>query len=312
MTLMRERGVYFGDDYERTPSGLYVPGAAAAPARAERPVAVGLFVGAGGFDLGFHLAGWHVAAAVEYDIDATLTYLTNLGGPDTVLHIDLDLVPARRKDLAGFRSLLDEHGQVDEHGRIVVRCGDVWPHAGTGWIAHPAGDPDAPPDSDARPAVDEPAVEHFWLVDVRHLHGDEILHYLGRERGDLGCVLGGPPCQGFSMAGKRDIYDERNSLVFDFARLVVELYPQTMVMENVPPIVNMRTPEGVLVLDKLALILAEGGMGTADALKKTLLASSGAGGITRATSSRSRSTATVDDELEDEDTDDAVQEALFE
>ncbi|MFB8792584.1 MAG: DNA cytosine methyltransferase [Potamolinea sp.] len=59
-----------------------------------------------------------------------------------------------------------------------------------------------------------------------------------RKQSDIGnreidVVFGGPPCQGFSMIGKRDIDDSRNALVFHFIRLVLELKPKFFVMENV-------------------------------------------------------------------------------
>ncbi len=71
--------------------------------------------------------------------------------------------------------------------------------------------------------------------------------------------------------------DPRNSLVFDFARMVLEIFPKTMVMENVPEIVNMITPEGLPVIDTLTKILESGDFGYADRLKKILMASSGTG-----------------------------------
>ena len=52
--------------------------------------------------------------------------------------------------------------------------------------------------------------------------------------GEIDLVFGGPPCQGFSMIGKRLPNDARNNLVFDFCRLVKELQPRYFVMENVP------------------------------------------------------------------------------
>jgi DNA (cytosine-5)-methyltransferase 1 len=54
----------------------------------------------------------------------------------------------------------------------------------------------------------------------------------GDDRIDL--VIGGPPCQGFSIMGKRQPDDARNELVFEFCRLVKELQPRYFVMENVP------------------------------------------------------------------------------
>lgn len=52
--------------------------------------------------------------------------------------------------------------------------------------------------------------------------------------GAIDLVFGGPPCQGFSVIGKRNLEDVRNELIFHFCRLVKELQPQFFVMENVP------------------------------------------------------------------------------
>ena len=52
--------------------------------------------------------------------------------------------------------------------------------------------------------------------------------------GEIDLVFGGPPCQGFSIKGKRILNDERNHLIFHFCRLVTELSPRYFVMENVP------------------------------------------------------------------------------
>lgn len=60
---------------------------------------------------------------------------------------------------------------------------------------------------------------------------DLRLSNLLSEQIDL--VFGGPPCQGFSVAGKMDPDDERSSLVFDFMRIVREVRPRAFVMENV-------------------------------------------------------------------------------
>ncbi|QLE54987.1 DNA cytosine methyltransferase [Nostoc sp. TCL26-01] len=59
-----------------------------------------------------------------------------------------------------------------------------------------------------------------------------------RERSPIGqreidAVICGSPCQGFSLMGKRVFDDPRNSLVFHFHRLVLELQPKFFVMENV-------------------------------------------------------------------------------
>lgn len=53
-------------------------------------------------------------------------------------------------------------------------------------------------------------------------------------------VVGGPPCQGFSVAGKRDPNDPRNKLFREFIRVVSEVRPWYVVMENVPGILTMQ------------------------------------------------------------------------
>lgn len=53
-------------------------------------------------------------------------------------------------------------------------------------------------------------------------------------------VAGGPPCQGFSVAGRRDPGDERNRLFREFVRVVEALQPHYVVMENVPGILTMQ------------------------------------------------------------------------
>jgi DNA (cytosine-5)-methyltransferase 1 len=54
--------------------------------------------------------------------------------------------------------------------------------------------------------------------------------------GEIAAVIGGPPCQGFSVAGKQKLDDDRSQLVLKFINLVVELNPLMFVMENVPAI----------------------------------------------------------------------------
>lgn len=62
---------------------------------------------------------------------------------------------------------------------------------------------------------------------------------LGRRRVDI--VYGGPPCQGFSVGGQRDLEDKRNKLVYDFARLVRQFSPTYFVMENVQGLLSQHS-----------------------------------------------------------------------
>lgn len=52
-------------------------------------------------------------------------------------------------------------------------------------------------------------------------------------------VFGGPPCQGFSISGKRDPSDPRNLLYRSFFEVVAEIRPRVFVMENVPNLASM-------------------------------------------------------------------------
>jgi DNA (cytosine-5)-methyltransferase 1 len=65
----------------------------------------------------------------------------------------------------------------------------------------------------------------------------EISNKTGVQYADI--IIGGPPCQGFSLAGKRIIDDERNLLYKSFVNFVEFYKPQVFLMENVPNIVSM-------------------------------------------------------------------------
>lgn len=60
-------------------------------------------------------------------------------------------------------------------------------------------------------------------------------------------LVGGPPCQGFSTAGKRALDDPRNKLVKEFLRVVKVLLPEAFVIENVEGFTNFN--KGTLVLE---------------------------------------------------------------
>ena len=63
---------------------------------------------------------------------------------------------------------------------------------------------------------------------------DAIREAAGVGDAPVDCVIGGPPCQGFSPMGRRAMDDPRNSLVRDFMRIVRDLGARTFVFENVP------------------------------------------------------------------------------
>jgi DNA (cytosine-5)-methyltransferase 1 len=71
-------------------------------------------------------------------------------------------------------------------------------------------------------------------------------------------IAGGPPCQGFSLAGRRSSSDARNLLPWEFLRFVAELKPRIVLIENVPGIGYRFAPdEPSAPLQQLAIALAD-------------------------------------------------------
>lgn len=255
-------------DFIAIKSGLLVPSYALQTPRL--PQALDLFSGCGGFSLGFIEAGFEVVAALDCDCTCMHTYLSNLGGAETrIVFVEPNdeqrwkiyssqYLKKAQKEIQQARH--PEHQHILERDIAALQDG-IW--GGAYRHYHP----------------DKPAVKLFILGDVHKVSGTFILEQLSISKGELDCVFGSPPCQGFSSSGKRDVMDPRNSLVFDWARLVVEIQPKTCVMENVPGIVSMVTPEGLPIIDSLCRILEDGGMGTFNALKRSLLSSPNAGAI---------------------------------
>jgi DNA (cytosine-5)-methyltransferase 1 len=62
---------------------------------------------------------------------------------------------------------------------------------------------------------------------------DHLKHLLYSKKQDIDIVFGGPPCQGFSVAGKMDPRDPRSKHIWTFAEIVKELMPRAFLMENV-------------------------------------------------------------------------------
>lgn len=70
-------------------------------------------------------------------------------------------------------------------------------------------------------------------ADIRNLNGAIIRERAGLENRDIDVIVGGAPCQGFSLIGKRSLDDPRNQLISHFVRIIGELSPKYCVLENV-------------------------------------------------------------------------------
>ncbi|MGN2623429.1 DNA cytosine methyltransferase [Stutzerimonas balearica] len=144
-----------------------------------KPRVLDTFAGAGGFSLGFEMAGCEVAGAVEMDSWACDTFKYN-------------------------------------HPKAIVMRADI------------------------SKVSDSEFYEMFCGVDP-----------------DI--VIGGPPCQGFSIANRNsgDPKDPRNSLFRDFVRIGRLFSPTFMVMENVPNLLAAKTSGGEQVIDIITKSLKE-------------------------------------------------------
>lgn len=75
-----------------------------------------------------------------------------------------------------------------------------------------------------------------WLPKKAHTCEDILASYsdkLAELRGKIDLIVGGPPCQGFSMAGKRNPVDPRNKMSEQYLALVGIIQPKFIVIENV-------------------------------------------------------------------------------
>jgi DNA (cytosine-5)-methyltransferase 1 len=74
----------------------------------------------------------------------------------------------------------------------------------------------------------------LYDFDVRRLSATFLCQNLGIHRGDLFAIVGGPPCQAFSTAGRRlGLNDDRGNVFLHFIHLILELQPKYAIFENV-------------------------------------------------------------------------------
>lgn len=69
---------------------------------------------------------------------------------------------------------------------------------------------------------------HIELGDI-----NQFIPSLSQYKGNLDLVIGGPPCQGFSVAGKMNEADERSQLIWSYANVIETVSPNAFIMENV-------------------------------------------------------------------------------
>ena len=92
---------------------------------------------------------------------------------------------------------------------------------------------------------------------IEHVDASEIRRQVGLRKGELDALVGGPPCQGFSInAPGRFLDDPRNALFKHYIRFLDEFRPKTLMFENVPGILSL--DEGGIFQEVMSEISAHG------------------------------------------------------
>src|SRR3989344_3823538 len=94
--------------------------------------------------------------------------------------------------------------------------------------------------------LNHPKAKHIG-TDITKVRDEDILQY----RNKIDVIIGGPPCQGFSLAGRRNRDDNRNQLYKEYLRFVEIINPKTIVMENVQGILTMKDKDNEKIINKI-------------------------------------------------------------
>lgn len=95
-----------------------------------------------------------------------------------------------------------------------------------------------------------------FVRDIYNVSRASIEEDLGNKLGTIDVVIGGPPCQGFSVQRRGDDEDPRNNLVIEYIRLIKDIKPKLFVMENVG---GLLSPRGLPFYNRLISELGEAG-----------------------------------------------------
>lgn len=100
--------------------------------------------------------------------------------------------------------------------------------------------------------------KNTWLEinDIKNLTGTYIKKRINELTDfkninvEIDAIFGGPPCQGFSRAGKQKENDIRNFLFKEYLRIINEIKPKYLVFENVPGIIDIKFKNYISLFDK--------------------------------------------------------------
>jgi DNA (cytosine-5)-methyltransferase 1 len=176
------------------------------------PTLISLFAGAGGLDIGLEQAGFSTLAVNELEAYGCETLRQN-------------------KILSGLTKT--EFAAWFSH-QMTQRC----------YGTASAGDQIALQNRLSRAAGRQTMLSRAAVIegDIRNVSSQELLERSGKRAGEVTLVAGGPPCQPFSRAGKRETVEIADGRLFlEFVRIVREVRPRWFLFENVKGLAQSRT-----------------------------------------------------------------------
>lgn len=88
-----------------------------------------------------------------------------------------------------------------------------------------------------------------YCADLTQLPPEKFHELYNKENQTVDILVGGPPCQSFSIAGKRDKNDPRNALFMEYVKYLDYFKPKAFIMENVIGMLSKKTANGESVID---------------------------------------------------------------
>ena len=87
-----------------------------------------------------------------------------------------------------------------------------------------------------------------YCEDLTKLPPEKFNSLYNKENKNIDIIVGGPPCQSFSIAGKRDKNDPRNTLFMEYVKYLDYFKPKAFIMENVIGMLSKKTANGENVI----------------------------------------------------------------
>jgi DNA (cytosine-5)-methyltransferase 1 len=88
-----------------------------------------------------------------------------------------------------------------------------------------------------------------YCEDLTQLSPEKFAELYNKDNKTVDVLVGGPPCQSFSIAGKRDKDDPRNALFMEYVKYLDYFQPKAFIMENVIGMLSKKTATGEKVID---------------------------------------------------------------